>query len=163
MNKKQEEIKKLISEMLVIMEIPAEMIEVETDSKTGNDIFQIRTAYEDALIGRDGERFSALQHLIKRIVNKDEGDKENEYKFSVDVNNHQKARIERLRNKAIILANQARDFKKNIEMEPMSSYERLVCHDALAGQNNIKTESTGVGKDRRLVIKYTEDKEESFI
>ena len=157
MNKKQEEVKKLISEMLVVMEVPAEMIEVETDAKTGNDIFQIRTAYEDALIGRDGERFSALLHLIKRIVNKNEDNKESEYKFSVDVNNYQKARVERLRNKAIILANQARDFKKNIEMEPMSSYERMVCHDALAGQNNIKTESTGFGKDRRLVIKYVEN------
>jgi spoIIIJ-associated protein len=163
MNNKQEEIKRLISEMLVLMEVPAEMIEVETDSKTGNDVYMIRTAYEDALIGRDGERFSALLHLIKRIVNKDEDGKDSEYKFSVDVNNYQKAKIERLRNKAIILANQARDFKKNIEMEPMSSYERMVCHDALAGQNNIKTESTGFGKDRRLVIKYTEETEDSKI
>ena len=153
---KKDEVKALISELLVVMHVPVENMEVVTDEKTGNDVFMIYTPDEEALIGRDGERFSALLHLVKRMVNKEE-EGAVEYKFSIDVNNYQKNRIDKLRNKALILANQARDFKKNVEMEPMSSYERLIVHDVLSGQNNITTESTGFGKDRRLVIKYKEE------
>ena len=153
---KKDEVKALISELLVVMQVPVENMEVISDEKTGNDVFMVYTPDEEALIGRDGERFSALLHLVKRMVNKEE-EGAVEYKFSLDVNNYQKNRIEKLRNKALILANQARDFKKNVEMEPMSSYERLIVHDVLSGQNNITTESTGLGKERRLVIKYKEE------
>jgi spoIIIJ-associated protein len=148
---KKESTKEIIVELLKAMQVPLENIEISEDEKYG-DIFMIHTPDEESLIGRDGERFSSFIHLVKKIVNR--GQEESDYRFSVDVNNYQRAAIEKLRNKALILANQARDFKKDIMLEALSPYERLIVHDVLAGQNNIKTESTGVGKDRRLVIKY---------
>ena len=63
--------------------------------------------------------------------------------------------IERLKLKAKILANRARDMKANIEMDPMSSYERLIVHGILTNEPSVKTESTGEGRNRRIVIKYT--------
>jgi len=70
------------------------------------------------------------------------------------VNDYRASIIEKLKMKAGIMANRARDMKSNIELEPMSSYERLIIHGTLSSQPNIKTESTGEGKDRRIIIKY---------
>jgi len=156
---KREEIKKLIEEILSLMQVAIEELTVVFDENKKTDIFTVRVADPDALIGRDGERFLAFIHLIKRMANKneEEKDKEGAYKFSIDVNNYQKSLTDKLRNKALILANQARDFKKDIELEPMSPYERMIVHDTLSGQSQIKTESTGWGKERRVVIKYTPD------
>jgi predicted RNA-binding protein Jag len=36
--------------------------------------------------------------------------------------------IDRLKLTAEMLANRARDMKTNVEMDPMSSYERLIVH-----------------------------------
>ena len=39
----------------------------------------------------------------------------------------------------------------------MPSDERRIIHGALSGYHNIKTESKGQGKDRRLTIYYVEE------
>ncbi len=79
-----------------------------------------------------------------------------EAKFAIDVNDYRSFQIEKLKIKAKMLANRAKDMKVSIEMEPMSSYERLIIHGALNGEANIATESIGEGRDRRIVIKYVE-------
>ncbi len=56
--------------------------------------------------------------------------------------------------KALNVAEEARNLKTDILMEPMSSYERMVVHSTLAGIPDISTESVGLGKDRRLKVKY---------
>lgn len=150
-----EQIKSLISELLGKMDISFQSIEVRQDDITQRVVFAIKTNESGLLIGDRGETFFALSHLIKRIALKGtEGD--DSKVFSVDINDYQSSIVERLKNKALILANRARDLKSNIEMEPMSSYERLVVHDLLGSQSGIKTESTGEGKNRRVVIKYVE-------
>ncbi len=168
---KRAEIKKVITGLLEAMSVPFSSLEVITDERRGSDVYMIRTGEENSLIGRDGELFMAFTHLIKKIVEDEEDKSEGEeklaekpiYRFTIDVNDYQRANLERLKNKALILANQARDFKKEIVMDPLSPYERMIVHDALSGQNNIKTESVGFGRGRRLVIKYVEDKDSGSI
>ena len=41
-------------------------------------------------------------------------------------------------------------------MDPMSSYERMIVHSFFAETPDIKTESKGEGRDRRVVIKFKE-------
>ena len=83
-----------------------------------------------------------------------------EKRISVDINNRQQKQDETLKTKAKIIAERAREFKKDMEMEPMSSYERMVIHTALEGMPSIKTESAGIGKERRGIIKFVEKKED---
>lgn len=150
-----EQIRDLIKEIVSKMGVAYQDIEVKQDEVTGRTVFTIKTSESGLLIGDRGETFFALSHLIKKMAMK--GVEMDDSKvFSVDVNDYQSSIVDRLKNKALILANRARDLKSNIEMEPMSSYERLVVHDLLSGQSNIKTESTGEGKERRVVIKYVE-------
>ena len=53
-----------------------------------------------------------------------------------------------------MMAERARYFKNDIEIDPMPSYERRIIHMFLEGANDIKTESEGYGPTRRVVIKY---------
>jgi predicted RNA-binding protein Jag len=57
-----------------------------------------------------------------------------------------------------MLAERARYFKSSIEMDPMSSYERMIVHAEFTETPDIATESAGFGKDRHVVLKYTEEK-----
>ena len=82
--------------------------------------------------------------------------KDEDTSFFIDVNDYQKKHIEDIRMKAQVLAERARYFKSSVEMDPMSSYERMIIHSEFAEVPDIKTESAGVGKDRRIIIKYTE-------
>ena len=56
--------------------------------------------------------------------------------------------------KALNIAEEARNLKTDILMDPMSSYERMVVHSTLAGTPDISTESIGEGRERRIKVKY---------
>jgi spoIIIJ-associated protein len=96
--------------------------------------------------------------VIKKIVTRegenDEG--EERTKFFIDVNDYQAKLEEELKNKAKVMSERARSFKIDIELEPMSSYERMIIHSCLQDIPDIKTESKGFGHDRRIVIKYVD-------
>jgi len=146
-------IKTLIENLIKSMNIRFDAIDINEEPETGKKIFVIKTPESGLLIGEDGETFQALTHLIRRIAGKDLEDAPD---FSIDVNDYRSSMIEKLKIKAGIFANRARDMKSNIEMEPMSSYERLIIHGTLSDRPNIKTESVGEGKNRRVIIKYIE-------
>jgi len=55
-----------------------------------------------------------------------------------------------------MMAERARYFKSNIEIDPMPAFERRIIHMFLEGIKDIKTESEGYGPTRRVVIKYVE-------
>lgn len=127
-----------------------------TDITEDNGVWKIAitTSDERALVGHDNERFDALTHLLKRMLARDLGE---EVKIVVDINGMRAKKEEELKAKAGIIADRARAFKIDVEMDPMSSYERMVVHSHLEGAPNIKTESIGEGHNRRLVVKYIED------
>lgn len=105
------------------------------------------------MIGRDGETLKSLNYLIQKMVEKDK-EGEERISFFIDVNGYQKKRFENLKNIAHMMAERARYFKSNIEIDPMPAYERRIIHLFLEKNKDIKTESEGFGKDRRVVIKY---------
>lgn len=150
---KYKDVKKLIEDILNNMGVRYDVIEESEDLITQKKVFIIKSPESGLLIGDNGETFQALSYLIRRMTDKGQEDKPD---FSIDVNDYKSSMIEKLKVKAGILANRARDMKTSVEMEPMSSYERLIVHGTLSGQPNIKTESIGEGKERRLVIKYVD-------
>lgn len=131
----------------------ANEIDVAVETSPEVITIAIKSADERTLLGRDGERFDALNHLLKRILAKKVGE---ERKISIDINSRKQKAEEVLKTKALIIAERAREFKTAIEMEPMSSYERMIIHTVLEGAPNIKTESKGEGRERRIVVHYTE-------
>lgn len=151
-------IKKTIENFLEKLSIQA-TIEDITELNDGEIIkFAIVTDEPYSLIGRDGKILMALNHLIKKIFEA-ESMRQNlkPINFIVDVNDYQERRIEEIKNKANMMAERARFFKNNVEMMPMNPYERMIIHSTFTNSNDIKTESTGIGRDRRVVLKYIEN------
>ncbi len=129
--------------------------EVEFMETTEGIRFLIKT-YEGALlIGENGQNLLALNHIVKKIADKISGEEKKEEKilFSLDVNDYQAKKIEDLKNLARLNAQRVRYFKKEITMNPMTSFERRVIHAVLTELPDITTESTGEEPNRRVVIK----------
>ncbi len=136
-------------------------IATEKDERTSSMRFMISTPDSAILIGERGDRLMAINHLVKRMVEKHSDNAE--LSFLIDVNNYQKKHIDEIRAKANMLAERARYFKSSVEMDPMSSYERMIVHAEFTDTKDIATESTGYGRDRRVTIKYTESKDPSTL
>lgn len=149
-----DEIKKIIHEMLERLSIAVERLEVSVDAD-GRERFSIQTPDSHLLIGPKGAHLFALNHLVKKIVGKDSKDAAAERQFHIDVNDYQAAATANLKNLAAIMGGRARSFKTNMELPPMSSYERMVVHSFFQDAQDLKTESVGDGERRRVVIKYT--------
>lgn len=116
--------------------------------------FIIRTREAGILIGESGQNLLALNCLFKKMVESELRKQElDQIKFFLDVNNYQTKKIEELKNLARMSAQRVRYFKKEVEMNPMNSYERMIVHSVLTEYPDIKTESAGEDPNRRVVIK----------
>jgi len=113
--------------------------------------FNIETSDSNILIGKNGESIRALNFLIQKIVSKVIGE---EINFTLDVNGYRKVQRDKIIQKAKMLGERAKNFKVNVRLDPMSSYERLIIHNYFSNDPNIMTESDGEGKNRYVVLKY---------
>lgn len=149
--KQTQTIKKIIEDFLNKLTVEfdtVEMIESEV-----HPTLLIKTSDSGVLIGNNGESLRALNHLVKKIVEKKLSG-EDKLQFLLDVNGYHEKKMETLKNQAKILAERARMFKSNVEMSPMNAYERMIIHATFSNDNDIETESEGEGKMRRVVLKY---------
>ncbi|OGG74153.1 hypothetical protein A3A40_03255 [Candidatus Kaiserbacteria bacterium RIFCSPLOWO2_01_FULL_54_20] len=131
----------------------------------GQMVFSIQADDARALIGMHGDTVHALDLLVKKIVEKrlpaepskdaGTGAEPETPHFLIDVNDYRAKQIKDLQNKALMMAERARSFQYDVELSPMSSYERLIIHTTLQSAPNVKTESQGEGRNRRVVIKYS--------
>ena len=152
--------------MSTIEQITRELLEamgadfkaVSTEEIAGQRVFRIETKDARPLIGMHGDTVYALDHLVKKIAEKqlppEVGDERGSL-FLVDVNDYRTKQIKELQTKALIMAERARSFQYDVELTPMTAYERLIIHTTLAEAPDIKTESHGEGRNRRVVIKYS--------
>lgn len=145
-----EEIKEVIKNFLKQLTVEFDEIEI-LESETHPTIL-IKTEDSGILIGNNGEGLRALNHIVKKIIDKKlSGDR---LPFLIDINGYNGQKIEGLRNEALVLAGRAKAFKSDVEMSPMNAYERMIVHSLFVNDNEIKTESEGEGKMRRIVFKY---------
>lgn len=137
--------------------------DITSSTIAGQAIFSVQADDGRDLIGHRGETIHAIDHLVKKILeqrasNKNTGDgsRDANHHFLVDVNGYRAKQIKDLQMKALMMAERARSFQYDVELTPMSAYERLIIHTTLHGSPNIKTESQGEGRNRRVVIKYSD-------
>jgi spoIIIJ-associated protein len=105
------------------------------------------------IIGRGGRTLSALEYVTNAVVNRDES---RGVRITIDVGGYKRRRDERLNQTASRLADRARKAGEPQEFEPMTAAERRVVHMALAAIPGVRSESTGEGRDRRVVV-FPED------
>lgn len=102
------------------------------------------------LIGKAGRTLASLEFLANAVVNKFDG--EVPVRVNIDVGGYKRRRDDRLRQAARRVAERVRRGGLPVELEPMSAAERRVVHMALADDPAVASESTGEGRDRRVVV-----------
>ncbi len=145
----------LVEKLLSLLDVSVESVTVGGTHRT---VVAVTSPESQKLIGDGGETLRALNMIAKRLVEAKET-KENgkdAATFIIDVNGYLEAQLEGVRNSARQLAQRARLFKHDVELEPMSAYERLVVHELFAEDPEIETQSAGEGKFRHIVLKYKE-------
>jgi spoIIIJ-associated protein len=155
-------INQTLTTILEYLSVEVDNIEIKDDTEINATVFMIQTKDSQLLIGRGGETLRALNYVIRKIIEESmlkeaKGEKIVVPNFIIDVNGFHSKKINELKMKARIVADRARSFRRTIELEPMSPYYRLLIHSFLSQLPNIKTESTGQGKDRRVTVSYVAD------
>jgi spoIIIJ-associated protein len=102
-----------------------------------------------ALIGRKGERLSALQHLVNLMLSKEMG---SWTRVLVDVEDYRGRRERQLRDLAIRAAARVVETGKMLQLEPMPALERRWIHLTLRDHPDVSTQSIGEEPNRRVVI-----------
>ncbi len=109
------------------------------------------------LIGHHGDTLDALQYLANLAANKkEEGEKREFARITVDVENYRAKREDALRALARKKASQVLKYKKSIMLEPMNPYERRIIHSEIQHMEGVTTNSIGADSNRRIVI-FLED------
>lgn len=135
--------------------IPLSFETINIESAGSSIRFSIRTSDPHLAIGKNEMTLSAINHLVKRIIDKKIDDERlRDISILVDINDHYKGKLDVLKDKAKMMAERARYFKTSIDLDPMSSYERMLVHSLLQEEEDLETESTGDGSNRHIVIKY---------
>jgi len=149
---KVEMLKSLIKEMLEKMTFSDFTLGIreETGPDGENLVFNIETKESDLLIGQYGVNLRSLQHVLRAMARRKT---EERLRFSVDVNDYRKEKIESLADLARNLARQVIEERRPVVLRPMSAYERRIVHMELAGNEQVKTESIGEGEERKVVIR----------
>jgi spoIIIJ-associated protein len=102
-----------------------------------------------ALIGRKGERLSALQHLVNLLLSKRVGEWT---RILVDVEDYRGRREHQLRDLANRAAERVIETGKMLQLEPMPALERRWIHLALRDHERVATQSIGEEPNRRVVV-----------
>lgn len=106
------------------------------------------------LIGKGGQNLKAISTVLRGAVNTTFKDR---FEILVDVGHYREDRYRKVKKLAMHVAKEVQKSHIDVALDPMSADERKVIHEYLKDMSNIKTESEGEGKDRRLVIKYVND------
>jgi spoIIIJ-associated protein len=102
-----------------------------------------------SLIGRKGERLSALQHLVNLMLSRRMGEWT---RVLVDVEDYRGRRERQLRDLATRAAQRVEETGKMIQLEPMPALERRWIHLALRDHPQVATQSIGEEPNRRIVV-----------
>ncbi|MGE5756951.1 MAG: RNA-binding cell elongation regulator Jag/EloR [Planctomycetaceae bacterium] len=102
-----------------------------------------------ALIGRKGERLSALQHLVNLMLSREMGAWT---RVLVDVEDYRGRRERQLREIAERAAGRVLETGKMLQLEPMPALERRWIHLALRNNPDVATQSIGEEPNRRIVV-----------
>lgn len=145
----KEEIVSYIQKIVHSMGFDTAVVNFEEE---GNRNYTLRITNVDnssLLIGKRGNTLNSLQVLAENFAKKYT---RNYYRINVDCDEYRENRKETLEELAINMAKKSKKLGKPIELEPMTSSERKIIHNALKDIKNVETESVGQDPHRYLII-----------
>lgn len=133
-------------------------IEINTEVKIEEDYFNINlvSSNNSILIGKDGKTLNALQTILRQIFR---NQLNLAAKINLDISNYRLSKLKKIDKEIENIINEVINTKMDIYLDPMNAYERRYIHNLVNSHNHVKTESVGEGTERRIIIKYDENKE----
>ena len=105
------------------------------------------------LIGHRGETLDAIQYLSNLcLARKSEGDNKEYVKVVIDIENYREKREMALRALARRMSEKALKYQRNVVLEPMNPYERMIIHSEVQAISGVSTHSVGYDENRKIVI-----------
>ena len=103
----------------------------------------------DLLLGNRAEVLLALEHLTMEVLGMPP---EHHTRLCFDAQDYRALRIEELRLSAAAAAEKVRRTGSPFPFNPMTSRERRIVHLALRNEPGVRSESTGFGSHRQVVV-----------
>ena len=147
--KNKDSIVNYLQNIVVVMGYPDATVDFIED---GNRHFTLNIKTEEntsLIIGKRGITLNSLQFLVNNYAKKFSS---HYFRIEVDCDNYRENRKKTLEDLALNLAKKSKKIGKPVELEPMTSVERKIIHNALTGIKNVETESRGEEPHRYLVI-----------
>lgn len=111
----------------------------------------LATSNNSVMIGKNGRTIKAIRLLLNQVLSK-------YIPFNLIINIDVANYLEKQNNYFIReveeIAREVLESKANISLEPMNSYERRIVHNVINKYDELESESSGIGLDRYITIKY---------
>ena len=147
--KNQDRIVSYLQNIVIAMGYPDATVDFREDGKR-HFTLNIKTEENTSLIiGKRGVTLNSLQFLVNNFAKKFSS---HYFRIEVDCDDYRENRKKTLEDLALNLAKKSKKIGKPVELEPMTSIERKIIHNALTGIKNVETESRGEEPHRYLVI-----------
>lgn len=147
--KNQDKIVSYLQNIVITMGYPDATVDFSED---GNRHFTLNIKTEEntsLIIGKRGSTLNSLQFLVNNYAKKFSS---HFFRIEVDCDDYRESRKKTLEELALNLAKKSKKTGRPVELEPMTSVERKIIHNALTGIKNVETESRGDEPYRYLVI-----------
>jgi spoIIIJ-associated protein len=113
-------------------------------------LLDVKTEESGRLIGRQGQTLSDLQYITNRLLFQQDPSAP---KVMVDVGGYRAQAREALVKKAKDAAEKVRRWGDVVELEPLSSFDRRIIHQALRDDPGVETYSVEVeGTDKKAIL-----------
>jgi spoIIIJ-associated protein len=146
----------LLQAVLDRMKYKVQIVQREPTDLNGYDeqdeptlVLDIRGSDLSTLIGRRAETLDGLQYLMRLLVAKDLG---HYLHIVLDVEGYKAHRAQMLKQLALRMAERVAATHKPAALEPMPANERRIVHLALRDNTQVRTESVGMGENRKVTI-----------
>ena len=129
--------------------------DVEAKSSLEDDVIriEINTNHNPILIGKNGVTLQALNELTRIAIS---NHFKHRYRVLLDINGYKDDKYDRIAKMARRIAHEVQKTHQDATLDPMPADERRIVHNALTNMPNIKTESSGFGKNRQVNIIYVD-------
>ncbi len=143
--------RELLVGLLERMGLDAEVEVNETDGATYVEVWGVDSDEDmGLLIGRHGRGLESLQEIVRAHIQRQTLSR---CFVHVDVEDYRKRRADMVSQRARQAARKVKKTGRPEALEPMTSYERKIVHDAVAELGGLETQSEGEEPRRRVVIR----------
>lgn len=128
-------------------------LNVEVDAGINEDVIELNvptSTMNGFLIGQKGENMRSIQHIISLLLKSAGHDVS---RVNLDVADYKKQRADRLAEQVKQWAEHVKSSGQPMDLQPMNAADRRTVHRTIGEIEGVTSESSGEGRDRRVVLR----------